>query len=121
ESVDSTLIFPYTLKYEEDCSATADAAVGRREPRRGVQGPGASEPAPGLLRPREGRQSPVGRRDPGSGGDPGADLVPPPRHPAAGRTGREPEARAVHLLFGAARAGHRVGAPADRVLLRRKP
>src|SRR5438876_5305907 len=69
-----------------------------------------------LARPQ--RRS-LSERDPGSGGSARPDALAPPRRAATRGSRREPQARAVHLLFGAARNGDRVGAPAHRVLLRR--
>src|SRR4029434_240977 len=91
--------------------------VARPDRRGGVEGARAREPSPGLLRPREGGERAVGRRDPGGRGDSGADPVASPRRVATGWPDREPQGRAVHLLFGAARTGQRLGAPVDRVLL----
>src|SRR6266542_1425563 len=116
-ALDTCSIDLYTSKHENDSAPPACPARGHRRARGGVQGPRPSHATPGvlLLGARQGR-GPSGRAPVGGGGA-RAHVVPPPRPAAAGGADREPERRAVHLLFRAAGYGHGAGARADRLLL----
>src|SRR5437879_11004230 len=107
-------------KYEDQDAAPTRQAGGQREPRLRPQLSRPFYSFAGLLLSRPSQRRGLSERDPGSGGSARPDALAPPRRAATRGARREPQARAVHLLFGAARNGDRVGAPAHRVLLRRR-
>src|SRR3989442_5683027 len=106
-------------KYEDQDAAPTRQAGGQREPCRRPQRSRPFDSVAGLLLSRPSQRRGLSERDPGSGGSARPEALAPPRRAATRGSRREPQARAGHLLFGAARNDDRVGAPAHRVLMSR--